>query len=86
MLDNITAPFEHMMQMMITNPSTAFDHMHVSFNAISAADQEAYWWAFFVAPFIPYGMLIWIIFLIYTWFMAEPAADSAWLFSLTLML
>jgi hypothetical protein len=76
MLENFTAHFEQMMQMMIAQPSTAIEHMHVGFNAIPAADQEAFWWALIVACFVPYGPWILTIFLIYVWFLAAPVESA----------
>lgn len=72
MLDNITNHFEQMMQMMITNPSSAMEHMHVGFSPISAEDQESFWWALIVACFIPYGSWVITLVLIYIWFLEEP--------------
>lgn len=55
MLENLTSHFDLMMQMMIAEPSAVMDHLHVTFNAIPAKDQEQLWWIVFVVPFVPYG-------------------------------
>lgn len=70
MLENITAPFEHMMQMLVLQPQTAMEHMHVGFNYISPKDQESFWWVFIIAGYIPYGWYILCIVLVYTFFLA----------------
>lgn len=78
MLENITAPFEHMMQMLVATPTESSTPM-VSFVPFSAAEQESLWWVILLF-FIPIPFVWWAIwgFFIYAFLIRTPDATFVW--------